>query len=564
MKNTLKVFFIILFLVLLASLGYLFYLYILPRWAMILFYLYFLIGIVFYILSSIIFFKDLSKSKSIKDELLGSIAKVFDKKKIISQFRSFISTTFTLIELAILWPIEIIIGLIIGQKRQIKSPKDAMLYNSIELKDPYHSIFAFSIIIIIYILGQLGLNGQGYGQILIIIFGLSVVSRHIHYTFEIEGLPTRLRRTSTNPYLIFVMIILFDFLSLILSCVLIVSGYNIKLISLVDLETTSSILFRFREYFRFVSGEKLIINEVLVSIFGLFFYLALLRILLRFKEFKKQDVDYHWLANKQNMLGNFSNALRILKNIKTKTIVTELYSIIGLIGVNELEQAEERAKSFIIQKGDNPDKNKVFQVLIDACVIDPIPKNIVLSVLKRAIEQKVDDVRIQDAVGLFSLSNEEYVSVLHDRLSPIKAEYPLAFANLNINMGNYLEAQNTLASATPGTELEEIVRLTMNARATLSNNDTNEDEDSIFLNDWLKINMPVIKNLLTNLDNAWEKAIIFGQLLFIRHVVTSMAEEWEQELIYILDQIKSQVDGNQVAETMVKSMELRWKNISDN
>jgi hypothetical protein len=242
---------------------------------------------------------------------------------------------------------------------------DNFLINwQLQTTEHLHAAYAAAFIGAIYALSLAGVAGNGYGRAFMFTAAASVLFRHIRYAVEIEGLPVRLRRVAASPYFTFLAIVLCDLSSLVLAFTLLTTGLPPAQIKLEDVATTASGLFSFRELGRLLFGAQLSARQIAVAMAGLVFYLGLLRILLRFKDFARTDDDYNWLASNNNMLGKFTTAMHFIRNIKARTKEAEYSYMVSLLGVNQVEAAVDRAEAVLQHLDEVSEKNRVSQVLI--------------------------------------------------------------------------------------------------------------------------------------------------------------------------------------------------------
>jgi hypothetical protein len=324
-----------------------------------------------------------------------------------------------------------------------------------------------------------------------------------------------------------------------------------------DIHSTAVSLYQFKELYKLLTGVKLTFAQVAIGSAGLLFYLALFRILTRVKDFRRSDEDYHWLASRQFMLGNFAAGLRYLNSIEKPIPETEFHRVLGLLGVNEIEKAEETARRVIEQKGDKPTTDQVFSVLGGAPLFVPLPEHVIFALMTKAIEDGVSDVYLMDAVGMMAADSLVLRDRLLELLLPTKSDHPLTISLLLILSDKPLDALAVVQQATPGTELEEIVRLVMQLRASLLNPNTSYEEDSQTLAKWRDSDLQTVRSILPNLSSKREKALAYGQVGGIRPLALVFDKQTEQELTYLADQLKAEVRGDAIAEMMVKVTEQR-------
>jgi len=531
--------------------------FLLPHWPPILFYSYVILGVVVSVLGAVVLFRDLAKTQDTKDRIKSAIADVTQKRSLPNKVRSATATAALTVGSAIVWPVDVLRGIVDTLRAGLTRGKQHILRQSLQSAEQHRSLFVAICISSIYLLGLHGFSGHGYGRLFVYILGASVILRHISYSVELDGLPMRLRRTTGSPYVTFLEIVLADFVSLVLSFTLFSSPRAPSQMTFSDIHSTAVSLYQFKELYKLLTGVKLTFAQVAIGSAGLLFYLALFRILTRVKDFRRSDEDYHWLASRQFMLGNFAAGLRYLNSIEKPIPETEFHRVLGLLGVNEIEKAEETARRVIEQKGDKPTTDQVFSVLGGAPLFVPLPEHVIFALMTKAIEDGVSDVYLMDAVGMMAADSLVLRDRLLELLLPTKSDHPLTISLLLILSDKPLDALAVVQQATPGTELEEIVRLVMQLRASLLNPNTSYEEDSQTLAKWRDSDLQTVRSILPNLSSKREKALAYGQVGGIRPLALVFDKQTEQELTYLADQLKAEVRGDAIAEMMVKVTEQR-------
>jgi hypothetical protein len=194
---------------------YLVYNFVLPNLGGILFFIYLIFGLVFAVIGAGVFVRDAAKSKGLKDTILSSIGKAASKPTLLATSRNIATALVTMVDDVITWPAAMATGITTRSPEDPLTPQRFVLWQSIRLTEHFSAVFALSVLLIGYILGLVGVTGNGYGRAFIALMLLSVVLRHIRHSVETEGLPVRLRRKSGSSYLVFLLIILADFSSLV-------------------------------------------------------------------------------------------------------------------------------------------------------------------------------------------------------------------------------------------------------------------------------------------------------------------------------------------------------------
>ena len=546
-------------LALIGLVGYGIYTYLFPVWAAILYFGYLIFGLVFSVSGAVLIFRDLRSVKPVRDEIAQAVSGVVVARaqNWLTNFRNWVGAIAGLFSSAIVWPVDVFRGAYGNLKSGYGDVRMFLIRYSLHPVDQFHAIFAVVSVVVVYAFGIIVITGDGFGRVFIFTIAVSVFFRHIRYVVEIESLPVRLRRASGISYITFITIVTCDLVTLILASTLLITNLSPSDIQQEHLATAVAGLFRFRELIRLFSGVQLSPAEFIITITGLVFYLALIRVLLRFKEFRKTDEDYIWLATQNDRLGRFRIAMSQLRNVKNRTSQAEIATVVALLGLNQIQQAEDRV-ALVLQQNDQPhDADNIFAGLIDACVFTPIPEHILIAIFQRGIEQQVSDVRLQDAISIFAGDSETIGNALTDIISETDNHYPLSRIALYIATGRFSEAQEVLNRTTPENSLEKIAHLVMFLRAELENPEiTADEEDRIFMR-WAETKLPTIVALLPELSTAWEKAFAFVFLAYPRFVATAIASDREQEISYLCDNLQRDVKGDSVAETIVQASELR-------
>jgi hypothetical protein len=541
------------------------YRYLVPVWPAVVYYIYITLGLLIQSYGTIILLRRLKQPDQAKDILLFSLSKAGRVLSAISRLREAVASITIGLSAVFVWPVDVAKGAVFSLKRKGKDSGvyDFLINWQMQTSEHLHAAYTAAFIGAIYTLNLAGVADNSYGRAFMFTAAASVLLRHIRYAVEIVGLPVRLRRVAASPYVTFLVIVLCDLSSLVLAFTLLTTGLPPAQITLENFATTASGLFSFSELKRLLVGTQLSARQIAVAMAGLIFYLGLLRILLRFNEFARTDDDYIWLAGNNNFLGKFTTALRFLTNVKATTKEVEYEYMVSLIGVNQVEAATDRTKRVLHHFGEDPNKNRISQVLLEACAVYPIPRHIILTLIERGISEQIQDAILQNSISLLG-ANSDWLCASAERLiTEQKGQYPLTHAALAIAEGCYAEARELLMRAVPGSELDEVVRLGMLLRASVLDPSTTEDEDLRAYDQWVQSDLRTIRDLLPALCHPWEKTIAFAQLAFARLVSTIVGHDREQEIAFLSDRIKEEVKGNPLAELAVKSIEIRLASLGN-
>lgn len=554
---------ILAFVALLIFLGYLGYRFVLPRWVPIAFYAYLALGLFLQVAGVLVLYREFKKAHSIKDTIINSFEQAKERRQLLTRLREAAAHTSGFLEIILVWPANAVadFDLAFIRRRIREEPiqiKEYVVSQSLRFKDLHHSTFALVMTLITYAIAIGGVRRQDYFRAFITIMGASVVLRHIRYSVTTQSLPTSLRRLSASPYVVFILIAVCDFLTLTFSFAVISADALPSALTWQHLSATAIGLYRFRELAGILSGEVLSFTQIMTGMAGLLFYLALLRIAMRFRDFRRDDDDYHWLAARQNLLGDFNAALRYLRRVEERTMTTGWHTIMALIGLNEVERAAHQAELYLGLLGAPATNQNVFAVMYRVCLHGPIPDDSVVSLIRYGIQHEVADLSLQDAVNVLGLNSQSLVEPLSRVVSPVESKYPLTSAALMITADNTAGAIVLLDKATPGSELEEITRLVMRLRASLEDPNTTDEEDAETLRRWIESTFPTVRELLPSISQATDIVIAFGQLAALKVHAANLGEErLKGQITFLLGDLKEKVSGESDAEFLVKSIEYR-------
>jgi hypothetical protein len=488
---------------------------------------------------------DLKREGSIKDDVIGSFRKVILKKTIIVKIRGYLAEIAGLIEEALSWMPSLIQGMSIGRSKPTYNTRSFLLELSNKPIDHYKSLAPLLLILTVCLLSYIGVSGNGYGYPFLTILAVSITFRHVRYVTQSDELPVVLRRTSGNPYILFIIIAIGDFLSLLLAFSVLSSGKLPATLEVTDVLNSARGLFGFQESTKMLLGSEIHILQVIQSISGLLYYLTLLRVLINIKKFKRTDKDYNWIVGRQNMLGNFASAINYSENIKQPNEETFFNNAVSYCGVNRLEDAKNSAKLLIQRRGENPTADLIFAIIHDALLVVTVGSHITREVFYLGMRDGVSDAILMDAISIHLLEesgffDDHFRCVLNDN----KNSYPLTFSLVLLFSDQRAEALNILDRITPGSELEEIVRLTLTLRIKISDTSIEENEYRDILRQWMNREFEIIKSSISDVPNDIGVVIIYFQLIFVRMSCEDLLKEREQEVQYLMNSIKGEAKGN--------------------
>jgi hypothetical protein len=519
--------------------------YLIPHWAAILFYVYLIFGLLLMASGQLFLSKSIAHSGGFRELFIQSFAKAGAAQSLLSTIRNLASGIIVFLSGILIWPI----GFGAYLKPEIRKVMGSgrIYVNTVALQSIEHhgAFFCLLSIALVYLGGYAGLKGHGYGIKFAFIITISVVLRDMVYSLQVGGLPAKLRRVSTSPYLVFVAIMLMDFLSLAGGFALIKAG-DAHSVTLQQVIVTSKELYQGKDLMEILYGRHLSLIELTIGSAGLVFYGALLGIVLHLKEFQRRDEDFLWLASQYNALGNFNKAIKYSNQIKARTPEAEAVQLISLLGVNQLDKARQKAAQ-LSTEGTPPTLT-----MLETAALSPVPLTVTISLFTLALSEKMGDVLLQDSVTILVETYPGITGKLAEIIAPHKTEYPLTYAELLLDAGQAKAALQMLES--PMTGLAEMLRLVKQLRAFIL-----ENEEPPVFEQWAETNLPRVRTLIGALTAPWEKLIAVGQLTVVLFIAERLGKERVEEISYLLDELKSQVSIDPQLATGVKALEIRLK-----
>ena len=421
--------------VLIGYIVYILFMYTKNNFSSVLFYSYLTLGILIngggVIALAINFFRE----KSILNDNISNTYKILNPQKLLYNVRIYLSSLLGLVYSIPPW-VAIILKSFIDSiqnrnKPNIQSTRNDLYAISLMVFDTWYSIYLFISIFILLMLSN------DYTNISIQIIFISIVLRHLNYIVEIDILPRRLRRNLVNPYIHYMIILIFDFLTLLISTVYfqnntILVDYNLYYDSLVQ-------LFGYKDLFKQINYIKFSFNDYLIIVAGFMFSMSLVKMLFSFKKFQKIDEDYTWLAHQQATIGKYSKALETINNVKGFTERDYMIKIVIFLGTNNLTEAISLAKDYnkIFHKIKRSKINDIFRTLMDGAMSIDMEKSVQSKIINYGIDNNIDDYLLCDMTlaAILSFNDLEKNSIINIIINK-KHEYKITYAYLMFEIEN--------------------------------------------------------------------------------------------------------------------------------
>ena len=401
------------------------------------------------------------------------------------------------IELA--WPI------LVKKQSLLSTRTNNLEYNAgLQLRPLEISMAGFNLVLLaaVIVMGQLNLAWHILLLLTVVVILVAIVSRHISYL--LGSLPERFRRSASNPYGSYVAVAACDALSLLLCISLLRSSNHQFHLSWPIVKSSALDLFTLRQISEIALNPQPWRGADQPHWDPI--YSAILKTIASLEQFKRTDDDLRALAASNILMADFGQARKWLSQEQQRTSASfDLRARIGLASGNFSKAADQVRDSLrLSDKDDDPDSvNRVMSTLSFAT---PMSLQLRISYVRYIINASKSDILTllaidNSIVGLrppsesqlkLSFEAKEYAQLLADCT---EEDYPLSRVRLMAMNDDFDEAIGILERAQPGSEVEEIIRLTSACISECANPEVNMDHTRSYVERWLHESLPVIKDL---------------------------------------------------------------------
>ena len=560
MKTIGKILIALLVIGLLILLGYAAYRFVLPHWVALLFYTYCILGVLNMTAGLILVLVN-NRHLNWSDLLIVALAKVNEPSDITSRFNRFrdlVAGVALFIVSLVAWPIEATYGLILSRRNKDRklTNQDLALLVATNIPETYKSIFSLCVVLSVFALGFLHADLKIYGILTLALMVASASFRHINYAVGTTSLPAKLRRFESNTFVMFLIVVVADFSTLVLGLNAIESHGKWSSITWPSLVATGRQLYQGEgALWTILRGANPTVSQIVIAFVGLLFNLALLKVL--FRDFWRNDEDYTWLAITANTLGNFSIALRYLRKVKTWTQRSRSIEIVSLLGVNQIEEAATQAESLLVLLRTPSDENAVFANLINACLSPRMPHAVYLDVLQRGIDANVSDAWMQDCVGLVAQNQLQDAALA--KFSKVAPSYPLTIARIHMLVNQFDQAAAAVETYPPTADLDRFVALVVALTVHLSDQTTTRQQDAQTFAAFADEAIPLIHKLLKSPLEHWQRIIFYTEIHRTIYLARTFAENRVEEFQHLSDKIADQQKDDEF-KRVVALVQSQFKN----
>jgi hypothetical protein len=249
----------------LALMGYGAYVYLLPRWIPIAFYLYAALALVVFGLGIRANITQSSNATAIDANLriVTEASRTMSWKSRLNYLRDRIVSGASLIGNTPIWPVPVAMGMInaLQQSGRAMASRELSARLSTSLIQNYMSAYSLAVVVGVVLLEMRSGRTSPYETIILYALLISTSIRHFAYSIAPVSLPASLRRAVRMPYLAFIVIILTDFSILVLVLTVVGAPNGPVKLSFNALHETSNALLAAQEPLKLVRGVALTFHQ---------------------------------------------------------------------------------------------------------------------------------------------------------------------------------------------------------------------------------------------------------------------------------------------------------------
>ncbi len=402
----------------------------------------------------------------------------------------------------------------IGRHGKEMSKLQFIGWASLHPSDRRIAFFDAALITCVVVFAKTGLIWSLFTTIAAVTVLVGTACRHAWY---LRGdLPERLRRSIWTPLNTVARIAACDALTILFAVsMLLAQRDGIKLSFSVVREAAAELFTLGR--LGAVLHESVI--HIIIAAVGLLFYSVVLKTTLIPKQYRRTSDDYRQVALALVLLGDAERARSWIGKDKTPTARSfEVRAAIGLASghfapaLREVETAQRikgldtsvettlRQLWTIFEIAATPDEEKTIWFL-EQCLESDVSDVLLYNIIKRSRGRK--------------LTNAESLA---KSLSPLlnESSYPLARSVILAGAGDKSTARNVLQHATPGSEIEEFVRLTAIARLDYRDPRLSIEQREVCLHAWQEQALPLAEEIAEHSSSMWAEVAGRELLSFAR------------------------------------------------
>lgn len=394
------------------------------------------------------------------------------------------------------------------------------------------------LIFITYFIDKSNLSANGYGQIFLYILAYGLILRQLSYLIKLKGLPVILRRKSNDPFLVFCVIMVIDFISMTVLYTFIGNRNDSNPLSFENIKETLDMFFAFRDHTKLLFNDLKFSHLYLIMIINIWlFYTSFITHVFNYKKFKRDDEDIDWLVSINILRRDYRANLGLIASMKSKTEQTHTNEIMSLIGIGEIEKAKEKIHS--THNGFSKlEEYQVYQKMFGLALYAKYKKKVLINLIEDAVIVGFPDEFFYDTITPILLSYDGIAEDLAGILEQFKEKYPLTLTELYL-LYEFIDEAEELVNKKNNTSLGEIIRyrqiITIKAQ-----NASSKSELRTELTNWHDLYFEEFKKQFFLSSKEDEKMIELSQLYIIMFVSRYCGSEVFQKLEAIFLQLKDE------------------------
>jgi hypothetical protein len=385
---------------------------------------------------------------------------------------------------------------------QFKSRTSNLQYGARSQLEPRDGRVAATMLIVLLIIGlleRLGVVWSNLAGVTLAIFLIAILLRHISYVFG--SLPERLRRSQYDPLRSFLLVAFCDAIAITLCVTLLRSWRQPSETNWGEIRITALELFNTPHQVTDIAG--LTILQIAIAMVGLLYYIAVVKSGSGLKQFKRTDKDIRDLANLSVSAGNVTQARAWMKKEQSRNL--ESYVVDARIALAEgnFDEAVGSIRRNLRAKGEDDSPDSINIALISLASFTPMAPSLVTSFLRYLIDNS------SDVIASLALDNPIFLGNEREKLAKDlldlcpEATFPLTRSVLMALLNDAGEAIAILGRATPGSEIEELMRLVWQCMLVLIDPKTTVDETSRYIDRWFDESFPIVREAARGIEGMY-------------------------------------------------------------
>ena len=268
---------------------------------------------------------------------------------------------------------------------------------------------------------------------------------------------------------------------------------------------------------RWVDGEPVQAMMVAEGVSGALLVSAVIQSLLSLKDFKRADADWLAIANTNLSLGQPSESLNALQNIKDRSALSIATQAVAMVGVSQARQSLEMWTQYRQMSGKDTPANDESRIhtLFQSTTLYPLPAAGLIDLLGLWLQEKPLEQRVGALTGFLvnmrGVKAAQLLSFFPNEPTPTL--YPVTRAHLLLLDKQREEAIALASSRVPREDASEFMRaLVVLVAMTVANPHTSVREDREAMDRWCSENLPRLTSIGERLTDGEDLIVAIGSM----------------------------------------------------